>query len=154
MTPVNNVEFHRNNTVPGIEACRVLQSSHRFPKHSHEEFYAVSMMISGASSWDGRISENSLVEPGCIAVIPAGQVHTGIPVDNAVPSYKMLYISKDLFSETCRDIMEKNDVTPEIEKNVSRDFRLLSLFSSVYNSVVSDSDVLELDSCFSDLIAG
>ena len=149
MKPLNKVKFHRNPAVYGIEACLVEQSSHRFPKHSHDNLYAVSMMVSGGSSWDGRRGSNSIVEPGNIAVIPAGQMHSGEPLNGEAASYHMLYIDSDVFMKAAFDILENDTNMPRIQKNISGNRKLLQLFSAVFHNVASGEDPLEADSYFS-----
>ena len=78
MRKTNNMNFWRDPEINGIEICGIRESSHIFPNHVHDDFYAFGLMENGGSYWNGKGSEDSLVKPGDIALINPGLVHSGI----------------------------------------------------------------------------
>ncbi len=132
--------------VKGIEICGVYESTHRFPEHSHDDLYALSLMDRGGSYWHGEGHKDTLVEPDNIAVINPGQVHSGAPANGTESTYRMIYVHQDLFERITADIMEKESSRPEFINIVRTDPQLSQLYTELYSALRSDCDPLEIES--------
>lgn len=135
MKPSNKIFFFRDRNIKGIEVCSVTQSTHIFPKHSHENFYAISLMEDGGSYWCGSQKSSSLVEPGNIAVINPGQLHSGEPAQNKQSTYKMIYIDVSHFI--------KNGIIPQFNNIIAKSPNLSDHFKNLYKLITSGSEQLE-----------
>ncbi len=142
---LNNVSYFRNPAVQGIELCLSIDMQHSFPRHSHEDFYAVGLMNRGGNSWNGSFDEGSFVKPGDIAVINPGQVHSGIPRPGECYTYTMMYISNDAMQKFSRLYQETADVLPEFESVIISDSELSAGFGNLVRVVRSSVDSLEAE---------
>lgn len=144
MKASNDILFIKDRHLEGVEICSVTDTTHIFPKHSHEEIYAISLMENGGSYWYGSQKSSSLVKPGNIAVINPGQLHSGEPVQSGRASYKMIYLNKSHFQKECR--------LPVFENLLNKDNSLPHLFKKLYHSIRTSSDRLEKDIYLTDFI--
>jgi AraC-like DNA-binding protein len=135
MKAANQIRFYRDSQIKGVEACNVISSTHKFPRHSHENIYAISFMESGGSYWNDNKKSASLVLPGNIAVINPGQIHSGEPAENQSSTYKMLYLDRSLFIQ--------NTFCPQFKNIINNDPHLPELFKILHNSILNDSEQLE-----------
>lgn len=90
----------------------VARSSHVFPRHFHDDLYAIGLMHQGASHCLGTSHDQDTVRQGQACLINPGQVHSGVPVDAAI-SYTMLYLHVDLFQALAEDVSQKPGFCPE-----------------------------------------
>ncbi len=139
---LNNVSYFRNPAVNGIELCLSIDMQHSFPKHSHDDFYAVGLMNRGGNSWNGRFDESSFVKPGDIAVINPGQVHSGIPRPGECYTYTMMYISNEAMRNFSCLYGDLPVDLPEFESVIISDSELSAGFSSLVNVVRYSVDSL------------
>ena len=153
MNTSERIRFYRNPEISGIETCKVNQSRHEFPNHSHENLYAISLMEAGGSTWNGKTSDGSIVKPGEIAIIPPGLVHSGAPHKGKEATYKMIYIAKPLVMKTASDILEKSGIFPEFSSIVIRSPDIIPLFNNLYYSISCFSTPLAQDSAMISFIA-
>lgn len=135
MKPGSLVRFSRDPQVPGIESSYVASSRHVFPRHCHEDIYAMSLMEAGGSYWDGRGRSSTLVQPGELAVINPGEMHSGEPRRSDGTTYKMLYID--------RSVMNLRGTEPQFGNVISGDLRLNNLFMELYEAIGSGKEPLE-----------
>lgn len=103
--------------LPGIEICRATRSNHVFPRHFHDDIYAVGVMHRGASHCLGPDKDNDTVAQGQICLINPGQVHSGVPV--SVITYSMLYLQVDLVRSLAEDVGERPRTAPEFTTLIS-----------------------------------
>ncbi len=100
-------------SLPGLEVCRVARSSHVFPRHFHDDIYAVGLMHRGASHCLGPGKDDAIVSQGQLCLINPGQVHSGVPVSDAVISYTMLYLNQGLLKHLAEDLSRRPQAAPE-----------------------------------------
>ena len=82
-------EFHLRRTVlPGVRAVEAV-SSHRFARHTHDEF-GVGVVIAGAHASHSGIGPVQAAPNDVITVNP-GEVHDGAPVGRQPRAWNMLY---------------------------------------------------------------
>jgi AraC-like DNA-binding protein len=144
MKASNQIRYWRDSQIKGIEVCGVFQSSHIFPRHSHEDIYAISYMESGGSYWDGNARKSSLVTPGDLAVINPGQLHSGEPLKNQSSTYRMLYLKCALFNN--------KELLPQFKNVINNDPVLPRLFEEVYLAFTGHSEQLEKESLLTSFI--
>ena len=106
-----NVELA--GSLPGLEVFRVTRSSHVFPKHFHDDLYAVGLMHHGASHCLGPGQDDAVVSRGQTCLINPGQVHSGVPVRDSVITYTMLYLDVGLVQSLAEDLSRRPLSTPE-----------------------------------------
>src|ERR1700756_3980779 len=100
---VHDVELHKT-AIPGVEAM-TLVSNHHFPRHSHDQF-GIGVIDAGAQrSWSGvgLVSASA----GDVIMSNPGEVHDGLPFNNNVRRWRMIYIepallARELEEETAR----------------------------------------------------
>ncbi|MBN2659163.1 MAG: AraC family transcriptional regulator [Spirochaetales bacterium] len=130
----NEVRFIRDSSIEGIECCSVRNSLHVFPRHSHENLYAVSLMEKGGSYWNGRSRSASLVQPGELAIINPGEMHSGEPNKYGSTSYRMIYLDSSF--------LKRDGSIRQFANIISGDLRLKNLFIDLYNSIGKDIEPL------------
>jgi AraC-like DNA-binding protein len=121
MKRIENVCYYRDADLGGIEVCRVKASSHVFPKHAHDDIYAVGLMEIGSSWCLGPDRDDAFVDAGELALINPGQVHSGVPADNNPVTYRMIYVQIEQFIEMARAMSEKEESLPEFKQLIVRD---------------------------------
>lgn len=151
MKRIKNVRFWRHPDMPGIEACRVIHSSHVFPNHAHESLYALSFMETGASYCLGENHGDSLITSGNVGMINPGQVHSGVPAGGKPTSYLMIYVDINLMLKTAGDICETDGFFPEFETLITADANLSGLFRKAFTCICNHSDSLETGALFTEM---
>jgi hypothetical protein len=123
MNRIENVTYRRDVDLEGLEVCRVRDSSHIFPNHSHDGIYAIGLMEKGGSWCLGPGREEAFVAAGQLALINPGQVHSGVPVSGGKTTYRMIYVTLNRFIELAGDVCEKAGTIPEFQRMVIPDPR-------------------------------
>lgn len=121
MKSIENVTYHRDADLDGIEVCRVQASSHVFPKHAHDDIYAIGLMEKGGSWCLGPGRDDAFVDAGQLALINPGQVHSGVPADNTAVTYRMIYVQLERLIDMAGDMCEKEGSLPEFKQLIVRD---------------------------------
>lgn len=98
---------------PALEVCHVQGSCHVFPRHFHDEFYAVGLMHRGASYCLGPEKSDSILHQGQACLINPGQLHSGVPLAETPISYTMLYIRTGVLRALAEDISQRPQSLPE-----------------------------------------
>lgn len=142
----NNVTYYRDNGLKGIEACRVVRSTHSFPDHSHDNIYALGYMEKGGSFCQGRSKDESYMKAGECALINPAQVHSGGPEGNNTITYRMFYIDIDLLKKVSSDCAIEEDGFPEFNRIVTKSPTLSHLFAKLFYMMSNESGVLEKES--------
>ncbi len=146
MKPVENIHYWRSPDIAGLETCRVIDSKHSFPNHSHESIFALGIMEQGGAYCAGYGKEYGFMEQGDIALINPGQIHSGVPVTDKCITYRMLYLEIDLMNRIARDIFEDDSLTPEFADLIVRDKTLATLLKLLCSLMTNSQSILELDS--------
>jgi AraC-like DNA-binding protein len=146
MKKIENVHYRRVPELKGIESCRVIDSHHVFPKHAHEDIYAIGVMEKGGSYCLGPERKESFVAPGQIALINPGQVHSGVPEKDVRMTYCMLYVDTALMQDAASDICEKESMLPEFRHMIIRDPVLWKMFERLYKVFSVSGGRLEKES--------
>ena len=152
MKTTNQISYWRDPHIPGIEVCEITKSSHIFPNHSHDDIYAFSLMLDGGSYWNKKETSDSIVNPGDIALINPGLVHSGSPVRDNSSSYKMVYINVDLMKSMTDDIYESDLSYPDFENVVIKNDLLVRSFRHLFSSFSLRADRLEKESVLLDFL--
>jgi AraC-like DNA-binding protein len=98
---------------PGLELSHVSRSSHVFPRHFHDDLYAIGLMRRGASYCLGPGHSDAIVAQGQACLINPGQVHSGVPVCDSVITYTMFYLHAELIRSLAEDLSQKPQAAPE-----------------------------------------
>ncbi|MGV1802690.1 AraC family transcriptional regulator [Agrobacterium vitis] len=89
-------------------------SSHKFPRHTHDEF-GIGLIVKGAQvSASGR--GQVIAEPGNIITVNPGEVHDGAPIGEHGRQWLMIYMEPEYLEEMQADLQETGQV--EFEKPV------------------------------------
>jgi AraC-like DNA-binding protein len=142
----NKVTYYRDEKLKGIEACRVENSTHSFPSHSHDNIYALGYMEDGGSFCQGRSRDDSYMKAGECALINPSQVHTGGPEGNKTITYRMFYIDIDLLKKLSSDSSIGKDGFPEFNRIVTKSPLLSHHFANLFNIMSNECGVLEKES--------
>jgi len=98
---------------PGLEMSQVSKSSHVFPRHFHDDLYAIGLMRHGASYCLGPGHSEAIVAQGQACLINPGQVHSGVPVCDSVITYTMFYLHAELVRNLAEDLSQQPQAAPE-----------------------------------------
>ncbi len=98
---------------PGFEMSRVARSSHVFPRHFHDDIYAIGLMHEGASYCLGPSHSDATVRQGQACLINPGQVHSGVPISDETISYTMFYLHAELVRSMAEDMSRRPGASPE-----------------------------------------
>ena len=98
---------------PGLEMSRVARSSHVFPRHFHDDIYAIGLMHEGASYCLGPSHSEATVRQGQACLINPGQVHSGVPISGDAISYTMFYLQAELVRSVAEDMSRRTGASPE-----------------------------------------
>lgn len=121
--------------IPGVEAVKS-NTSHVFPRHTHQQF-GIGVIIKGAQkSYSGRgvVEANA----GDTITVNPGEVHDGEPIGNVNRSWNMLYLDPSLVLSATYDIGEGNTKTREFTHPVIRDANVTELVRKLFVTVTSD----------------
>ncbi len=97
----------------GLEMAHVCRSSHVFPRHFHDNMYSIGLMRLGASYCLGPGRDDATVRQDQACLFNPGQVHSCVPVSEAVVSYTMLYLHEDLIRLLVEDVSQRPLAAPE-----------------------------------------
>jgi AraC-like DNA-binding protein len=115
---IHQVLQHRS-PLSGIELMS-LASNHHFPRHAHDQF-GVGVIDGGAQrSWSG-IGQVEAGRGDVIMVNP-GEIHDGIPIDNRIRKWRMIYFDPQLIKN---ELKAETHAPFEVIRPVTQD-RLLS----------------------------
>ncbi|MFH1152913.1 MAG: AraC family transcriptional regulator [Pseudomonadota bacterium] len=145
MKTIENVSFIRDPEVPGIEISRVVESSHRFPRHFHDDIYGIGLMEKGASYCMGPEQDHTLVAAGNINLINPGQVHSGVPAGRQV-TYTMMYVTTARMTELSRSLFDGAGRLPEFRTLVVDDPVLFMKLKGLMNRFGPLIDPVEKES--------
>ncbi|SFL72095.1 AraC-type DNA-binding protein [Desulfomicrobium norvegicum] len=98
---------------PGLEMSQVARSSHVFPRHFHDDLYAIGLMHQGASYCLGPSHSEATLRQGQACLINPGQVHSGVPISDDTISYTMFYLRADLVRSMAEDMSRRPEAAPE-----------------------------------------
>ncbi len=152
-TTQKTINYWRDDSLKGLEACLVCNSRHSFPKHVHDTVYAVGLMERGASYSLGMGRDDGFVGAGQIALINPGQVHSGIPAMGHAVTYRMFYFDVELIRSATGDLNADQGMLPEFTEVVIADRDLRMKLLRLFESIVSRSGCLERDSLLFDALA-
>lgn len=111
------VRFWRDARLPWLETSLVVHSVHTFPRHAHE-FLAIGLMEQGANYCLDSRSDETLVASGQIALLNAGQMHTGNPPPQVRSTYRMLFVDPAWLTELARETLDREPGDAEFARVV------------------------------------
>jgi hypothetical protein len=122
--------------IPGIQALQ-LDTSHVFPRHTHEQFGIGAIDRGGHKSLSGR----GIVEagPGDIITVNPGEVHDGAPIGDAGRAWRILYFDPSLIKESLHDISDGKTSAYEFIHPVLRDARLSDRLRKLFSILTEDN---------------
>ena len=105
----------------GVEAVAA-DSSHAFPRHTHEQF-GIGIVERGAQK---SLSGRGIVEagPGDVITVNPAEVHDGTPIGDAGRAWRMLYLDPEVVAELAHDLHPGNGnrhASAEFDRPVVRD---------------------------------
>lgn len=123
--------------MPGVEAV-VAETSHRFPRHTHEAF-GIGVIHRGAQK---SLSGRGMVEAGAgdLITVNPGEVHDGAPIGDDGRSWRMLYLDPILVAETMRDLSEGKVAGYEFHHPVIGDPGLARCFAQLFASLTEGDE--------------
>lgn len=122
------------SNLPGVEAVWA-DTSHSFPRHTHDQF-GIGVIERGAqNSWSGR----GLVEAsaGDTITVNPGEVHDGNPIGDA-RSWSMLYFDPAKISVAAADLSEGKTGEYELRDPVLHDHSIATDFRKLFQTVTHD----------------
>ncbi len=143
MRQTQRINFYRDPNIKGVEICSVEKSCHIFPNHAHDDIYALSLIVSGATYCKGIQNSDLTVNESGMVLLNPGQVHSGVPVNNTPISYWMIYIDIQTMKSFASHIFEKEDMLPEFNQMILRNKEIASHFQSVLNGFTKSRDSFE-----------
>ena len=152
MKPMGKVVFWRNPELMGLECCRVEHSRHAFPNHAHDGLYAFGIMEKGATYCLSRNSD-TVTEPGKLALINPGQIHSGIPVGDVRTTYRMVYVDADLMTSLAGDLRGQVDSLPEFKRLIVPARQLGGMLTRLCGLMELSDDALEIESVLLETMA-
>lgn len=111
------------------------ETTHAFPRHSHEQF-GFGLIERGAQR---SLSGRGVVEAGAgdLITVNPGEIHDGAPIGDAGRTWRMLYLDPALIIETACDANEGMSQTYEFVLPVLRDLGLTGIFRALYSALTA-----------------
>lgn len=128
------------SAIAGVEAVDA-ETSHAFPRHTHEQF-GIGVIYRGAHR---SLSGRGMVEAGSgdtITVNP-GEVHDGSPIGDAGRSWRILYFDPSLIADAAGDMSEGKTASYEFHNPVIRSVRVADRVGRLF-SVATSADRADL----------
>jgi AraC-like DNA-binding protein len=142
--PSVNVQYYRPEKIPGIEIARIESSNHCFPRHFHQHTYSLGLVDIGASYCLDKRSE--ALTSGCTtALINPGQIHTGIPYNDQVINYRMIYIAESFLNNLVYEITGRTE-SFEFKGLVSDDSFLRGGLNQLSQQIILEYPLMEIES--------
>ncbi len=128
--------FRMLRALAGMEAV-VATSRHAFARHTHDRF-GIGVIERGAQK---SLSGRGVVEAGAgdVITVNPGEVHDGLPIDEAGRDWKILYLDPVIVCDVVRDISEGRAATAEFPYPVMQDERIAAGFHSLFASVTGEA---------------
>jgi len=98
----NTPRYHRFTDMPGLVLCEAKSSRFRFPPHYHLDYH-VGLLAEGALR-QRSAGQETMLRPGCISLMPPGQVHDGTGEDERPYSLSTFRLSTALWQDLFEDI--------------------------------------------------
>ncbi|SMC61865.1 AraC family transcriptional regulator [Rhizobium sp. RU36D] len=120
--------------LPGLRADWA-ESSHAFPRHSHDE-YGIGVMLAGgqlSASGRGQVTAG----PGDVITVNPGEVHDGIPAGGMPRRWAMFYLTPGLMAEM-RIGLKGNSAEVEFEAPVLQQPDLCRALKSLQTQIADD----------------
>jgi hypothetical protein len=118
-----------------------LVSSHHFPRHSHDHFGIGVIAFGAQRSWSGVGPVQAVA--GDVIMASPGEMHDGVPLDDDVRGWRMLYLDPALLA---REVEQEIVGQAEIVRPVARDPLLAGHFARLFGCLTaSRSDRLAVD---------
>jgi AraC-like DNA-binding protein len=115
----------------GVDLLRADASSHRYARHSHEG-YALGVVEAGAHAFAAR-GEVWTAIPGRIVIVNPDVAHDGGPVaDDAVYSYRMIYVDGAVFATALEEAAGRRMGMPFFPHAVVSDATLADRLSELH----------------------
>ncbi len=143
MKPKIDVIFHRDPDLEGIDLCRVVNSSHCFPKHFHDDLYVIGLIASGTCNCLEVEKREAIAGPGGLTLFNPGQIHSGVPVDQTRLSYSVCHISVEAMTSLAQDLDLCIDTPPEFTTTILNDPIITALFKNLFRTLAHSRDCLE-----------
>jgi AraC-like DNA-binding protein len=142
-------------SAPELQGATLLRgdlSSHTFPRHTHDEF-VVGINVRGAHTFRCRAATHE-VPPGTIALVNAGEVHTGAALGDAGWEYRAFYLHQDLLDTVAADAERSRPGGVAFERCVVRDAGLARLLAVAHDALASDeTEALERETLAATAVA-
>jgi AraC-like DNA-binding protein len=98
----DQVEYQQVDGVPGLVLGSARFSDFGFDRHFHLDYH-IGLVTEGVQrQWFG--GKTVLLGPGCISVMPPGEMHDGIAENGAAYTLKTFRLSQELVSELAAEI--------------------------------------------------
>jgi AraC-like DNA-binding protein len=141
MRAKTDVRYYRDQSLPGIDICRVVKSRHHFPEHFHDDLYIVSMIISGHCYCLGKGRQEDVSGPGTVTLLNPGQIHTGTPANESPLDYALCYVSLKAMADLASDLMPGG--VPEFSTSILKEPVLTALMRHLLVTLIESRDSLE-----------
>ncbi|WCB46271.1 AraC family transcriptional regulator [Nitratidesulfovibrio vulgaris] len=145
MQPSHDVRFWRDADLPDLEVKRVVRSSHSYPRHTHDT-YVVGAMEEGASYCLGATRSSAVVAAGQLCLINPGQVHTGEPLRDALPTFRMFYVEQAWVRRLASELTGRDAHEPEFDAIVRADREMLDAFMLCSHAIMRGAERLAKES--------
>ncbi|NSX03020.1 AraC family transcriptional regulator [Cupriavidus gilardii] len=118
--------------LPGVLAVKA-SSRHRFARHTHEQF-GIGVLERGAQRSASGRGEVEAVAGDIITVNP-GEVHDGMPLDEAGRAWRILYFNPEIVAPVCHDVSEGAASLGEFLLPVISDRASATVFAQLFEAM-------------------
>ncbi len=133
----------RGMDLSGIDLCQVVNSSHCFPEHFHDDCYLIGLIESGNCHCLGTRQKDAIAGPGSVTLLNPGQIHSCIPINKAGLNYTMCYISLEAMGSLARDLGLYRNATPEFTAAILEEPLITAMFRNLFRTLIHSRDRLE-----------
>ncbi|WP_054027533.1 helix-turn-helix transcriptional regulator [Bacillus sp. FJAT-28004] len=142
------VAFHRNDSLPFLEAKRCMRSDLVYQKHFHEE-YSIGLIDEGeTNAWcDGTLLQ---VEAGRLISFPPMMMHACQPLTDMEWQYKMLYINTEWLQGLKQRELDQLYIPYLLEDGKNKACRLQ--INRTVDALISKGTPLEIETALIELV--
>ncbi len=122
--------------IDGVEAT-IAETTHAFPRHSHDGFGIGVIVRGGQRSASGRGPVEARVDD--VITCNPGEVHDGSPLDERGRAWRMLYFAPSLMFDAAGELVLTASRSVELTQPVTHDPVLKALFEQLFIAAVDDT---------------
>jgi AraC-like DNA-binding protein len=126
------VHYQQISEVPGLVLSTARFAEFSFDRHFHLDFHVG--LVSEGIQRQGSKGKTVLLGPGCIALMPPGEIHDGMAQDGSQYTLKTFRLSQALIASVAEEISGRPRA-PELDSAVLEDTRLAAQLVRLHDSM-------------------